>query len=578
MTSVNEKLAKYDRELKSHVVFSPSNYTLRGVYVVRVGNWWSQSITDDVVIDYQPLQLEPPRRDPLVALYYLATERVGTINEFSYYQILRPYYWKKNGPGWSLFFPGVPKAKVRQVVEIPLDAKSQPIVLTGSVVLSHRDFSQKIRENRYSSWRKLTKRRYPKLYSALPPRKRPSPETINWNGINGFDNYWQVWTESPIQTLRYYRAYTSTVTPGFRSKHRGQLPVNPYSLTLIKVDDPMSSDVRIGLDVFPYGAQNTSRAYAPASNWSQIPGAPVHDVLAHNKALSHLIDHAEFGLDGNLAQDVAQFSQTTKMIADSATRIVGSVNFLKRGRIKEAWNVLMVPRSRGPGYRTSIPKGTSPSKSLAENWLALQYGWKPLLQDVDAAMRSLANYCVQSPYVVRTARGRGTATSKTKSALLFGAGPPVTGEKSLLTRTDCTIAIRYTIDSKLRSFLAQTGFTNPINLAYEIIPYSFVVDWFLPIGPYLSALSAFDGLTFLDGFESNFTRQYFSSIHCYNGVLTTSPYKVNLYKNARYWREYIIVNRTKLTSFPTMVMPQFKNPFSVTHSLNALALLRAAFR
>lgn len=41
---------------------------------------------------------------------------------------------------------------------------------------------------------------------------------------------------------------------------------------------------------------------------------------------------------------------------------------------------------------------------------------------------------------------------------------------------------------------SQLGLTNPASVAYELVPYSFVLDWVLPLGPFLSSLTDFSGL------------------------------------------------------------------------------------
>jgi hypothetical protein len=200
--------------------------------------------------------------------------------------------------------------------------------------------------------------------------------------------------------------------------------------------------------------------------------------------------------------------------------------------------------------------------------------------DIHGALEALSNYCVREPDVVRTARGTGHTSSRTKEDLKRTSSYTVkVGERKVTTKSHSTIGIRYKVDNGLLAFAAQTGFTNPINLAWEVLPYSFVVDWFLPIGPYLETLSAFHGLVFVDGFESKLTVQYTSIVREYKGAFPSAGFpKVNWDLKGRLWRTSIIVNRYKLLSFPTAVMPTFKNPLSVTHALNGLALLRAAFR
>jgi hypothetical protein len=139
--------------------------------------------------------------------------------------------------------------------------------------------------------------------------------------------------------------------------------------------------------------------------------------------------------------------------------------------------------------------------------------------------------------------------------------------------------VKYGIESPLTVFLAQSGFTNPVNLAWEILPYSFVIDWLLPIGPYLETLSAWHGTAFAGGFKTQFTRQNINASIYYEKV-PDPPNPNNYTRSGRgeYDREWIVHDRGKLLVAPSLNFPTFKNPFSVKHALNALALLRVAFR
>jgi len=47
--------------------------------------------------------------------------------------------------------------------------------------------------------------------------------------------------------------------------------------------------------------------------------------------------------------------------------------------------------------------------------------------------------------------------------------------------------------------LEQFGLANPAALAWELIPFSFVADWFVGVGDYLNAQTALLGLTVVDG-------------------------------------------------------------------------------
>jgi hypothetical protein len=137
--------------------------------------------------------------------------------------------------------------------------------------------------------------------------------------------------------------------------------------------------------------------------------------------------------------------------------------------------------------------------------------------------------------------------------------------------------VRFTVDNHLAAFLAQTGFTNPINLIWEVIPFSFVWDWFQPIGPWLESFSDFHGLVFLDGYQSLYTKQKVESLVRFSGPIGSPAPGQNLQTAGNYGRETVAFKRDLLGTFPVLEFPLFKNPLSVTHALNALALVKSVF-
>jgi hypothetical protein len=211
------------------------------------------------------------------------------------------------------------------------------------------------------------------------------------------------------------------------------------------------------------------------------------------------------------------------------------------------------------------------SKSLAENWLEMQYGWKPLLSDAKGAAENLARIRLSDRVVCQIKASANQIETKS-TPITFNSKE--VGRSLWERRTQTKFGLRYRMDSALATFLAQSGFTNPLNLAWEVLPFSFVVDWFAPIGPYLEALHAWDGLSFLDGYETSFTRENFLTSYSWAMWLSSAHADAG----AGYMKmDAIRLDRLKLTTFPSLEPPVFKNPFSQTHALNALALLKVAF-
>lgn len=136
------------------------------------------------------------------------------------------------------------------------------------------------------------------------------------------------------------------------------------------------------------------------------------------------------------------------------------------------------------------------------------------------------------------------------------------------------------------------GLLDPLTLAWELIPFSFVVDWFLPVGTYLSQLTALNGLTLMNGFTS-YTTDYSVNL---SALRTRDQYPNDwFYDTTRQppagpfpakvgfsGSSSRVVHRKQRGGLnlggATPALPKFKNPLSLTHFLNAMALLAVSFR
>jgi hypothetical protein len=111
---------------------------------------------------------------------------------------------------------------------------------------------------------------------------------------------------------------------------------------------------------------------------------------------------------------------------------------------------------------------------------------------------------------------------------------------------------------------------NPAELAWEVIPFSFVVDWAIPIGDTLSALDALRGVTGIQGTESaKYTRVTKGWIRRpnYQGVYLTSSTPGSVYYKGH--------QRSVITSIPLPPVPRWDPSSSWKTVANGLALLTA---
>lgn len=138
----------------------------------------------------------------------------------------------------------------------------------------------------------------------------------------------------------------------------------------------------------------------------------------------------------------------------------------------------------------------------ASLWLQYQFGIKPLVSDVQA--------------LLRTKLGRpGVVTSKGVAMDAWDRRPPSNILWEVLvflegTKWGCNTMITCTLDSPWLALLNELGLVNPWALAWELTPFSFVVDWFINIGQVLTSLSASMGYIFLWGSRTRWLKSNYS--------------------------------------------------------------------
>lgn len=276
---------------------------------------------------------------------------------------------------------------------------------------------------------------------------------------------------------------------------------------------------------------------------------------ALNKALAALKSQ-----NINFAQAFAERAQTANLVASSATRLAKTIWALRHGDIRKACDTLGVTR------RTRM-------KGVGDTWLELQYGWKPLLSDVHGAMEELRKHDADSPGRYRFS-AKGSARDKYSNKYEELNGDIVeTGYET--ANYGCFVRLDAQVDSGLMASLAAGGFTNPLSVAWELVPFSFVADWFMPIGEYLNLKDAWVGYAFLGG--SSTTRFYGTRTSCEQHRIGSILSSLRYWSYSRGLSSKKYVNREVFGTPPTSQLP-VKNPMSMGHVANALALLQSACR
>lgn len=275
------------------------------------------------------------------------------------------------------------------------------------------------------------------------------------------------------------------------------------------------------------------------------------------------------GMSVNLAQAYAERRQAANMLTKRVHQVLMLARAVKRGHFGEAVKDIRDITGLVPKGRTAARAG----KPFADNWLEFQYGWRPLLSDIYGACELIANtYHTRRPTTF-VAKAKDVQPLKDTSYVsAYELTQPIRWEGTAWDTVQYVVECLE--DDALLQVLASTGVTNPALLAWELLPYSFVVDWFLPVGNYLQQLEATRGLRFIRGTVSR-------RFECRAvGRLTPSApggslQLVDVYGRVDYVASY--KDRQVLSAWPAADLPTFKPNLGLGRALNGIALITQLF-
>lgn len=372
----------------------------------------------------------------------------------------------------------------------------------------------------------------------------------------------------PITWARKRTEVNSTVTPGYKTKKKfGDLPVNPYFRSVLELGDGELIAIRTEAPQEPYGTYRNDTEIKPLAAYGWPAPIPVAD---WNDLRNNLLGKVKES-SWNAPVAMVEARKTIDMITVNVSRISSTYRALRQGKLGLAMDTLGInqPPSARRLTRFDTAYGTNPKGAAASAWLELQYGWKPLLFDVKNAAETLANR-LHDPHSRRTtATVRKSISSVHKGdGVLIENSPRLLVNRRVDSQSKISVSVTYELDYSASAATAL-GITNPALVAWELVPYSFVVDWFIPVGDFLNSLDATFNKTFVRGYV------YEKSRH----DLVFDCLEREGYQKASGHQEchLTVKNRQRLLGFPEPELPSFAPKLSLTRLTSALALMQSAF-
>jgi hypothetical protein len=289
-------------------------------------------------------------------------------------------------------------------------------------------------------------------------------------------------------------------------------------------------------------------------DWLNVRNAQLNATIV--KALVKMADAKV-----NVAVAYAEAHKTSDLILDTARRIDKAYRAFRKGDL------------RGVAQNLNITP-----KRLHNSWLEYKYGWMPLLMDVKGA----AEYFAQQ-HVVRPTTFTVSATeevTKTKTwpyvSATYGSGVPYTSTYFLSVNLKTRCKIWCELTSPHLSTMQQLGLTNPALVAWELVPFSFVFDWFIQVGDWLTAMTAQQGVTI----KRSMLSFYDNDGHTFVSPPTVSVVGSTLYESSG--QSYACSERGYVRSVPDLnpfsLYPPRTNSFGFKKLVTSLALIQGNYR
>jgi hypothetical protein len=240
----------------------------------------------------------------------------------------------------------------------------------------------------------------------------------------------------------------------------------------------------------------------------------------------------------NVGEDLAEYKETASMFVDAGRAAL------------EGWRVL---RGR---HRTRRRKKLNLC-SVANAELIYSFGVAPLVGTLFDSYITLQNR-IEGPIYFKFVQKADTTESGSNT------------QASLRLETEWYIEkfAKVYVQYKTGSMITLG---NPLSIAWELVPYSFVFDYLIPVGDTLMALDALASVENLYGTVT--TREVVTD------TLTAEPDYMNGYtliKNQPGWRLSTTHQRDKITTIPLPPFPKYKMSTSARKIGHMLSLLTGA--
>lgn len=292
---------------------------------------------------------------------------------------------------------------------------------------------------------------------------------------------------------RIRRSWNRTPNYHFKRVNGLPLPVNSFFYQK-SYGRFFLSGTRVVLSYNPYQGHLTERY-----SWIMVPGDWSDQYLIEDLMTDdEIIIKASMALKDKKTWDAqlfgAELNKTVSLVATTAKDVAKAMSHLKKAQFGKAMDVFFVPKNSKKYQR-----------GLSNGFLAYRYGVLPAIQDAYDAIDAISTAATVKldSALLSSVKVTIKKTAVKEVTIPFQVSPDMLGLYCSKSLSDSRrMRFRYRVSDPLMYSAARFGVTNPASTVYNLIPFSFVLDWFANVGDWISSLDAGVGLEFNDCYIS----------------------------------------------------------------------------
>lgn len=234
--------------------------------------------------------------------------------------------------------------------------------------------------------------------------------------------------------------------------------------------------------------QHTYYLNLPVSSW----GPTVSGVQANNDALTRFVNKARQAQSSFMGGVfVGEIREAVRMFRPASSGLLqGMLTYLRSTK-----KVARRFKTGKKGSKRSV--AAERTRALSDMWLEYSFGWSPFINDIESASKELTRIANEGVETKRV-QGGGRAVSKNRVVdYTSHTAGGITQYFDLMAEAEYdfrykgSVKVKSALSSPIAGVAEKLGFTFSqfVPTIWELIPWSFCVDYFTNVGDVLSAVS-----------------------------------------------------------------------------------------